>query len=350
MDVRNRARAIMVLCMAGCAGIVTVSCGSVPGGRLPDAGGQVPPDAAGDAPIQDAPTPDLAPPDARPGDGGDAPTDRPSAAADAAADRPGSTDAPADSACQPEQCNGRDDDCDGVIDDGCPLDLRPLATRTVAMTSPVYGSTTEVLNTTFADTCPDGQVIVGLTGNAGSALDAIGVNCGTLTIREDRSTTPYAYSVAVGAGMQYAPLGGMGGGQNVIDNALLCGLDEVVTAIQVSREPTGGACATNGCPAGTTSAVGCPALYGLSVSCAKLAIRGTTGAFTLGLAATPTTSAHVGGTGRTGVPATVDTFSCPPAGVLRSATGSYGPWASNCAITVVNGLQLTCANPVIPVR
>jgi hypothetical protein len=346
MDRRNDARTLIACCLAVCAGTWAASCGSVPGRRSPDGGDDLPPDASGDAGIRDLP-----PPDVHPQDAGDAPADR-AAAADGrgAADRPGASDAAADSACQPEQCNGRDDDCDGVIDNGCPLDLRPLATRTVAMTSPVYGSTTEASNTTFADSCPDGQVIVGLTGNAGAALDAVGVNCGTLTIREDRSTTPYAYSVAVGAGMQYPPLGGTGGGQHVIDNALLCGLDEVVTAIQVSREPTGGACTTNGCPAGTTSAAGCPALYGLGVSCAKLAIGGTPGAFTLGLAAAPTASAHVGGTGRTGVPGTLDTFSCPPAGVVRSAAGAYGPWPPSCTITVVNGLLLTCTNPVIPVR
>jgi hypothetical protein len=206
------------------------------------------------------------------------------------------------------------------------------------------------MHVNFTDPCPDGQVIVGLTGNAGSGLDAIGVNCGTLTVREDQSTTPYQYSVAVAAGMAYAPLGGTGGGQHALDNALLCGIDEVVTSIQVSHEPAGSACATNGCPTTTTAAAGCPTLYGLTVSCAKLAIRGTPGAFALAYASTPTLSAHVGGTGRTGVVATVDTFSCAPAGAIRSAAGAYGPWPNSCAVTVVNGLQLTCANPVIPVR
>ncbi len=141
--------------------------------------------------------------------------------------------------CQPEQCNGRDDDCDGVIDNGCPIDQRPLSTRTVSTTSPIYGSVTEVMHVNFTDACPDGQVIIGLTGNAGSGLDAVGVNCGTLTVREDRSTTPYQYSVAVAAGMQYAPLGGTGGGQHALDNALLCGIDEVVTSIQVSQRAGG---------------------------------------------------------------------------------------------------------------
>jgi len=266
-----------------------------------------------------------------------------------ASDRP-AVDGGADGACQPEQCNGRDDDCDGVIDNGCPIDQRPLSTRVVASTSATYGSVSEVMHVNFADTCPDGQAIVGLTGNAGSGLDSVGVNCGTLTVREDRSTTPYQYSVAVAAGMQYAPLGGTGGAQHALDNALLCGIDEVVTSIQVSHEPAGGACASNGCPTTTTAAAGCPTLYGLNVSCAKLAIQGAPGAFTLAYAATPRLSAHVGGTGRSGVPATVDTFSCAPAGAVRSATGAYGPWPANCAATVVNGLQLTCSNPVIPER
>ncbi len=333
MNRRGSARAIAVPCALACVSALVAGCGSVPGSH--DAAAVMLPDAQAD--IAGLP---------------DALTDRPGAGdGPGGADRPSSSkDGAADGACQPEQCNGRDDDCDGVIDNGCPVDQRPLSTRTVSATSASYGSATEVMDVDFTDPCPDGQVVVGLTGNAGSGLDAVGVNCGTLTVREDRSTTPYQYSVAVAAGMQYDPLGGTGGGQHAIDNALLCGIDEVVTSIQVSHEPAGGACATNGCPAGTTSAPGCPTLYGLNVSCAKLAIRGTPGTFTLAYVATPVLSAHVGGTGRTGVPATVDAFACPPAGAIRSAAGAYGPWPNSCAITVVNGLQLTCANPIIPVR
>jgi hypothetical protein len=308
---------------------IGAGCGSVPGQH--DAAEVTLPDAQSDGTL-DVVGPSL-----------DAPVD-------AGVDKSVASDAAADSGCQPEQCNGRDDDCDGVIDNGCPIDQRPLSTRTVSSTSATYGSVSELMHVNFMDPSPDGQAIIGLTGNAGSGLDSVGVNCGTLTVREDRSTTPYQYSVAVAAGMPYAPLGGTGGVQHALDNALLCGIDEVVTSIQVSQEPAGGACASNGCPATTTAAAGCPTLYGLNVSCAKLAIQGKPGAFALAYAAAPRLSAHVGSTGRTGVTATIDTFSCAPAGAIRSAAGAYGPWPSNCAITVVNGLQLTCANPVIPVR
>jgi hypothetical protein len=149
--------------------------------------------------------------------------------------------------------------------------------------------------------------------------------------------------------MQYAPLGGTGGGLHALDNALLCGVDEVVTSVQVWREPTG-TCASNGCAASATSAVGCPTLYAVAVSCATLAIRGTPGAFALELGGTPVPSARVGGAGRSGVPPTQETFSCPPAGVIRSVNGAFGPWPSSCVITVVNGLQMTCTNPVLPLR
>jgi hypothetical protein len=320
-----------------CAGALVAGCGTVP--RAQDGAAAIEPDAQSDGTSDGDATP--------PGDGA---IDRPRTGDGSSADRPPLADGGPDAACRPEQCNGRDDDCDGVIDNGCPLDVRPLSTRTASTTSPVFGSLSEVLRGTFTDTCPDGQAIIGLTGNAGSGLDAVGVNCGTLTVREDRSVTPYRYSVAVAAGMEYAPEGGTGGGQNAIANALLCGIDEVVTSIQVTQEPAGGACATNGCPAGTTSAPGCPTLYGLNVSCAKLSITGAPGAFTLAYAATPTLSAHVGGVGRSGVTGTISTFACSPAGVMRSAAGATGPWPVSCTVTVVNGLQLTCTNPVIPLR
>jgi hypothetical protein len=341
MNRRRSAASIAFVCVAA----LVAGCGTVPGQQ--DATEVVLPDAQSDGTAGSLPDGGAPPDVAR---AGDAAADRTGATdGPGAADRPAG-DASRDSACQPEQCNGRDDDCDGVIDNGCPIDQRPLSTRMQSSQSPVYGSMTEVLHGTFTDQCPDGQVITGLIGNAGSGLDSVGVNCGIVAVREDRSTTPYQYSVAVSPGMQYAPAGGTGGGQNALDSALLCGIDEVVTSIQVSHEPAGGACATNGCPSGTTSAPGCPTLYGLNVSCAKLAIRGTPGAFTLAYAATPTLSAHAGGTGRSGVPAIVDTFACAPAGVIRSADGATGPWPNNCTITVVNGLQLTCTNPVLPVR
>jgi hypothetical protein len=250
-----------------------------------------------------------------------------------------------------ELCNGEDDDGDGVIDNGCPLDGELLTTRVVASQSPIFGSLTEVGNVTFTDSCPDGQAVIGFTGNSGSGLDAVGVNCGTLSVREDRSTVPYRYSIAVASAMQYAPEGGGGGGQNAIASALACGVNEVVSAIQIWVEPAGGACAGNGCAAATTvSALGCPTVYGLSVSCTRYTIGGAPGRFELTAAAGPTMTARAGATGRSGVAGTQAMFGCGVAGALREAKGASGRWPAACANTVVNGLQFACTNPVIPVR
>jgi hypothetical protein len=253
-------------------------------------------------------------------------------------------------ACGPEICNGRDDDCDGVIDNGCPLDGQPLSTRQIATTSPLYGSLTETTNTKFTDLCPDGQAVIGFLGNSGSALDAVGVSCGTLLVHEDRSTVPYRYSIDVTPAMQFAPVGGTGGGQNAISSALGCALDEVVTAVQTWSEPAGGACASNGCPMASGNAAGCPAVYGLAVSCTRYTISGQPGAFAVTVAAGPTASARVGGTGRAAAPATQAAFTCDGAGALNGAKGAFGRYPANCSLTVVNGLQLTCADPVIPLR
>ena len=70
--------------------------------------------------------------------------------------------------CTAEQCNGRDDDCDGVVDNGCPISGQPLVTRTMSTTSAVFGSVTYAKDLKFADACPDGQAVIGFTGSARS--------------------------------------------------------------------------------------------------------------------------------------------------------------------------------------
>ncbi|MFL5305076.1 MAG: hypothetical protein ACJ8F1_07670 [Polyangia bacterium] len=253
--------------------------------------------------------------------------------------------------CPAEQCNGRDDDCDGVIDNGCPINGQPLVTRTMSTTSAVFGSVTYAKDLKFADACPDGQAVIGFTGSAGSGLDAVGVRCGALQVREDRTSEPFKYSVAVSPGIDFAPVGGDGGTQNLIDSLLLCGPDEVVVSMTLRTEPATSTCPNKGCTADTSvSAVGCPVVYGMAVSCARYNIVGTPGAFKLAVAATPITSANAGGSGRATPVADTPVFSCLPTGMLRQATGAFGPWVGSCARTVVNGLQFGCTNPTLPLH
>jgi hypothetical protein len=220
----------------------------------------------------------------------------------------------------------------------------------MSTTSAVFGSVSYPNDKMFADACPDGQVVIGFTGNAGAGLDAVGVRCGTVQVREDRTSNPFTYSVAVTPGLDFTPVGGDGGTQHLIDSLLLCGPDEVVVSVTSKTEPTGGTCPNKGCTADSANALGCPVVYGFAVSCARFNIAGTPGAFKLAVAATPVTSSNAGGSGRGTPPADTPVFSCLPTGMLRQATGAFGSWIGGCARTVVNGLQFGCTNPTLPLR
>jgi hypothetical protein len=192
------------------------------------------------------------------------------------------------------------------------------------------------------------MAIIGFTGNSGQALDAIGVRCGTLQVFEDRTVEPFKYRVAVGAGIDFSPSGGPLGTQNMIDSVLMCAPNEVVVAVTATTEPPGGTCAANGCAEATGTAPGCPALYGLQVSCARYNITGKPRAFKLTLAGPAVVSMKAGGpvSGET----VVSTYACSSTGVMRQANGAFGPWNKKCASTVVTGMQFGCTDPTIPLH
>ncbi len=121
-----------------------------------------------------------------------------------------------------EVCNGLDDDCDGTSDDGCPLDGAALGTAQRRAPSPVLGSLTLSGAVTFTHACPEGQAVVAFTGNYGSGIDSLGVRCGGLRIREDRSVRPYRYELLATAGPALAPRGGTGGLVNGVEQRLSC--------------------------------------------------------------------------------------------------------------------------------
>jgi hypothetical protein len=103
-----------------------------------------------------------------------------------------------------ETCNGDDDDCDRVVDDGCP-------TGAVAFTGGIDTALTGWLP--FGDTwagegCSPGDVVVGFFGHYADYLNEVGEHCDTPTIVEDASTTPHTYSLVLMPSASAAPRGG----------------------------------------------------------------------------------------------------------------------------------------------
>jgi hypothetical protein len=278
--------------------------------RAPDARPPMVPDAA--PPV----TPDAAAPDAPPG-------------------------------CQPvaEVCNGADDDCDGVADDGCPIDGALLVTGQRRPPGPVLGSLTLPRAVGFTDACPDGQAIIAFTGNYGSGIDALGVRCGKLQVREDRSVRPFRYELVIAPGQEFSPRGGTGGLVNGVDPRMRCPLNEVAVGLSAWLDPKAPAtCPMDYCP---FTGVLCASVYGLTVSCAAHELTGSPGNFRLSRAgAAHIVSERIGAVG--GVGEVENPYACPSQGVLQEMKGAFGLWPLDCGSTVINGMQLTCSNPTVP--
>lgn len=105
----------------------------------------------------------------------------------------GSSGIGGDGGCAAETCNGADDDCDGVIDNGCPTSLAPgSATLETPLGDSDGGSS-------FSTLCKAGEVIVGLKLNFSGWLNQVTAICQPLALQADKQTAPYTYSIAFGA-------------------------------------------------------------------------------------------------------------------------------------------------------
>jgi hypothetical protein len=245
-----------------------------------------------------------------------------------------------------EACNGLDDDCDGVADDGCPVAGALLRTAQRRPPSPVFGTFTLSGAVAFTHLCPEGQAVVAFTGNHGSGIDALGVRCGRLQIREDRSVQPYRYDVQVTPGQEIAPRGGTGGQAGGVQERLSCPAGQVVVGLSAWLDPD----APEVCPASYCPFTGilCPSVYGLTVSCAAHDLTGAPGNFRLVRRSAPRPAGPrigvVGGVGEVENP-----YACPGSGMMQEMKGAYGIWPLDCVVTTINGLQVTCNDPVIPV-
>jgi hypothetical protein len=164
--------------------------------------------------------------------------------------------------CSAEICNGIDDDCNSVTDEGCPTDVTVGNGAFGAHT--LFGSTTG--GTAWEDVCPAGTALYRFTGRVGDALDLIQGHCAPLTLETDTSSSPYVYRIARGEGTVLGLNGGVGG--EVFDAP--CPAD--MFAVGISGEADS-------------------LMRDLSIHCAEIQITGGPGSF--GLTYGPTTVVDV---------------------------------------------------------
>ena len=131
--------------------------------------------------------------------------------------------------CVAEVCNGRDDDCDGITDEGCPTALsagNPVQRK--ALGDSPGGAL-------FADTCADDELLVGLSLAIGSWLDQGSAICQHFALRANTQATPYEYSLALGAKRSLAPHP-----QSTTSaiNELVCRDGTVMVGLRISQQHT----------------------------------------------------------------------------------------------------------------
>ena len=91
-----------------------------------------------------------------------------------------------------EQCNGYDDDCDGVLDEGCPSAIAPASS---AVQSKPIGDSTG--GSPFADTCAANEILVGLSVAAGAWVDQVTAICEQYGLHTDTLAVPFQYSMSL---------------------------------------------------------------------------------------------------------------------------------------------------------
>lgn len=184
---------------------------------------------------------------------------------------------------QSEICNGRDDDCDGAIDEGCPSDVG----LGVATNGTSYGGSG---GSAFTSNCPAGGVLTAISIRAAARVDAVAGRCRTVSLATDTTGSEHSYSLATSTTMTSLPSYGGTGGSLYNDS---CGPDEVVIGID-GRSGT--------------------EVDRLSFACGKVALSSTTATIT-----PVRTSPNRGGTGGSAF-----SYRCPAGQVAVGLFGRTG--------------------------
>ncbi len=196
-----------------------------------------------------------------------------------------------------ELCNAVDDDCDGRVDNGCPMNSTLGATEA----SQLYGGTG---GSPFDGACPAGQALVGFEGRSGDRLDAVAPVCAVIELEAIVLSPELNFRVRTRTPTIQPIRGGTGGG--VFSDR--CATDEIVIGL------------------GGRSGSGVDML---AFTCGSVTFERVSGAFAP-VVTTTTTSATHGGTGGGAL-----SYGCGPGRIASGITGRAG--------SKVDAMSLTCA-------
>jgi len=231
---------------------------------------------------------------------------------------------------QAEICNGVDDDCDTVVDDGCPADGGSISIGGGGTSSEYGGTTTNgMANTRFELTCPAGTAIVGFHARAVEAINTLGAYCAAPTVHRRAAGVPYQYEVLATDSSSLPEVGVEGSGAAVPDQR--CPEGQFVVGVHIW---------TGSHERGDT-------IQGLTAICSPYEVTGGAGA-AASRSGSPVELERIG-TGNAATATTAHDFSCPEQQLINRIVGHYGPWPVYPDYFTVNAMKLDCGTLGVPV-